>query len=130
MGTDMIVGNIKDQAATISKVCFDQMHRFVLLLAKQHDYFFVLYIVNFVAEGWLALLALFYYPSLESMEALPEDPNNPVYEVMPCCPFDDSTSPVEEVHRMLLRGVKSLSRGPCYAASLPCSFGYLFVEGC
>ncbi len=60
-------------------------HRFVVLLAKEHDYFFFLYIANFAAEGWLAILALFNYPSLENLEAQPEDPNNPVYEV--CIPF-------------------------------------------
>ncbi len=52
--------------------------RFVLMLAEQHDYFFVLYIINFAAEGWLAILALLHYPSEDNMEALPDDPNNPV----------------------------------------------------
>ena len=55
--------------------------RFVVMLAKQHDYFFVLYVVKFAAEGWLAVLALFHHPSMEHTEPLPEDPDCRVYEV-------------------------------------------------
>jgi len=56
--------------------------RFVVLLAEQRDYFFILYIINFVAEGWLALLALLYYPGEDNLEPIPDDPNNPViYQV-------------------------------------------------
>ena len=55
--------------------------RFVITMAEQHDYFFVLYIVGFCAEGWLAILALLHYPSDEHLEALPDDPDVPVYEV-------------------------------------------------
>lgn len=52
--------------------------RFVVLMAEQHDYFFILYIISFAAEGWLAVLALFHYPSEDNMEPIPDDPNNPV----------------------------------------------------
>ncbi len=47
-------------------------------MAEQHDYFFILYIISFAAEGWLAVLALFHYPSEDNMEPIPDDPNNPV----------------------------------------------------
>ena len=61
-----------------------------MLLSEDHgDYFFVLYMVYFAAEGWLALLALAHYPSRDHMEQLPDDPFHPVdYEVAPthrCC---------------------------------------------
>ncbi|CAL8468910.1 g8451 [Coccomyxa elongata] len=65
--------------------------RFVLMLAEQHDYFFVLYIINFAAEGWLAILALFHYPSEDNMEALPDDPNNP--ELPSSAPADETICP-------------------------------------
>ena len=55
--------------------------RFVLLLAEERDYFFVIYCVYFAAEAWLALLALGHYPAQEHMEALPYDPTLPMYEV-------------------------------------------------
>ena len=58
------------------------------MLAEQHDYFFVLYIINFVAEGWLAILALFHYPSEDNMEPLPDDPNHPVIYQARCLHFD------------------------------------------
>ncbi len=50
-------------------------------MAEQHDYFFMLYIVGFCAEGWLAILALLHYPSDEHLEALSDDPNMLMYEV-------------------------------------------------
>ena len=56
--------------------------RFVLLLAEERDYFFVMYCVLFAAEGWLALLALAHYPAQEHMEPLPDDLFMlPLYEV-------------------------------------------------
>lgn len=55
-----------------------------MLLAEQHDYFFILYMINFVAEGWLALLALLYYPSEDKLEPIPDDVNNPVIYQVRC----------------------------------------------
>ncbi|CAK0780401.1 hypothetical protein CVIRNUC_005040 [Coccomyxa viridis] len=54
--------------------------RFVITMAEGYDYFFVLYIVGFCAEGWLAVLALLHYPSDEHLEALPDDPDMLAYE--------------------------------------------------
>ncbi len=53
----------------------------MVILADEHDYFFAMYIVYFVAEAWLALLALAHYPSTEHMEPLPEDLTLLLYEV-------------------------------------------------
>ena len=50
-------------------------------MAEDYDYFFVLYIIGFCAEGWLAVLALLQYPSDEHLEALPDDPDMLAYEV-------------------------------------------------
>ena len=50
-------------------------------MAEEYDYFFVLYIIGFCAEGWLAVLALLHYPSDEHLEALPDDPDMLAYEV-------------------------------------------------
>ena len=50
-------------------------------MAEDYDYFFVLYIIGFCAEGWLAVLALLHYPSDEHLEALPDDPDMLAYEV-------------------------------------------------
>lgn len=44
--------------------------RFVAILAERKDYFFYLYIVYFALEAILALLALFWYPSTNSMTAV------------------------------------------------------------
>ena len=57
------------------------MRRFVVTMADDYDYFFILYLVRFCAEGWLALLALAHYPSDEHLEVLPDDPNQQLYEV-------------------------------------------------
>lgn len=57
------------------------MCRFVIMMAEQYDYFFILYIVGFCAEGWLAVLALFHYPSDDHLEAIPDDPSLMLYEV-------------------------------------------------
>ena len=58
-----------------------ELRRFVITMAEGYDYFFVLYIVGFCAEGWLAVLALLHYPSDEHLEALPDDPDMLAYEV-------------------------------------------------
>ena len=50
-------------------------------MAEDYDYFFVLYIIGFCAEGWLAVLAFLHYPSDEHLEALPDDPDMLAYEV-------------------------------------------------
>jgi len=52
-------------------------------MAEEYDYFFILYLVGFCAEGWLTVLALFHYPSDEHLEVLPDDPNEQLYEVRP-----------------------------------------------
>ncbi len=57
------------------------MRRFVITMAEDYDYFFILYLVGFCAEGWLAVLALLHYPSDEHLEILPDDPNLQLYEV-------------------------------------------------
>ena len=58
-----------------------ELRRFVITMAEDYDYFFVLYITGFCAEGWLAVLALLHYPSDEHLEALPDDPDMLAYEV-------------------------------------------------
>lgn len=44
--------------------------RFVLQRTEVYGYFFVMYITYVVLEFWLALLALFIYPSSASLEPL------------------------------------------------------------
>lgn len=58
-----------------------EMCRFVITMAEDYDYFFILYLVGFCMEGWLAMLALLHYPSDEHLEILPDDPNQQLYEV-------------------------------------------------
>ena len=55
--------------------------RFVVLLSNEHDYFFVLYVVYFAAQAWLAVLALAHYPGEQDLEPLPENISLIVYEV-------------------------------------------------
>ena len=69
----------------VSCGCMRVGHRFVVLLSNDHDYFFVLYIVYFVAQGWLALLALAHYPGEQDLDPLPENISLIVYEVL--CPL-------------------------------------------
>ena len=57
-------------------------------MAEEYDYFFILYLVGFCAEGWLAVLALLHYPSDEHLEVLPDDPNQQLYEVRQRAPYD------------------------------------------
>ena len=57
------------------------MRRFVITMSEDYDYFFILYLVGFCAEGWLAVLALLHYPSDEHLEILTDDPNLQLYEV-------------------------------------------------
>lgn len=44
--------------------------RFVVILAERKGYFFYLYIVYFVIQAVLTLLALFWYPGMSSMTAV------------------------------------------------------------
>ena len=53
----------------------------LVLLSDDHDYFFVLYVVYFAAQGWLAVLALAHYPGEQDLDPLPENISLIVYEV-------------------------------------------------
>ena len=41
--------------------------RFVVIMAEKKDYFFYLYVVYFAIQGYLTLLAVFWYPPRSSM---------------------------------------------------------------
>ena len=39
----------------------------MVLLSERKDYFFWLYVVYFALQGWLALMAAFFYPNTSSL---------------------------------------------------------------
>lgn len=96
--------------------------RFVVLLSSEHDYFFVLYIVYFAAQAWLAVLALAHYPGEQDLDPLPENISLIVYEVpqplprhaCPSCLLRD-----EVTHLRLLSGCRLHCAGKLAAAAAP-----------
>ena len=89
----------------------------MVLLSDAHDYFFVLYVVYFAAQGWLAVLALAHYPGEQDLDPLPENISLIVYEVHPSLLSSKTT--VSSCMHNLCRSTEECAAGRTPALHLP-----------